>query len=61
VDNYATIGRKELITGRDGIKRTKISVEGGYQGLEGCFEWIVEADKSVNHRLFLPNPLEGGK
>lgn len=56
VDNYANLGRKELITGRDGITRIKVSLEGGYQGQEGCFEWIVESDKLVNHRLFIPNP-----
>lgn len=54
VDNYADIGQKELIVGKDGHIRTKISVEGGYQGRDGTFEWILESDDFVNHRLFVP-------
>jgi len=28
--------------------------EGSYKGQDGCFEWIVENDKTINHRLFMP-------
>jgi len=56
VDNYANFGQKELIKGNDGFNRVKISLDGGYKGLDGYFEWIIEVDKSVNHRLFIPNP-----
>ena len=56
VDNYAGLGKTELIKGKDGITRVKISLKGGYKGQEGCFEWILEPDKSVNHRIFSPNP-----
>ena len=52
VDNYATFGQKELIKGRDGITRVKISLEGSYKGQDGYFEWIIESNKSVNHRIF---------
>jgi len=54
VDNYASLGSKELITGRDGISRIKVSLSGNYQGKDGHFEWIIESNKMVNHRLFLP-------
>jgi RHS repeat-associated protein len=56
VDNYAKLGQKELITGADGISRMKISLAGSYQGKQGFFEWIIEANKSVNHRIFNPKP-----
>ena len=56
VDNYAGLGQKELIKGKDGISRLKISLEGSYKDQEGHFEWILESDQSVNHRLFIPNP-----
>jgi hypothetical protein len=56
VDNYAGLGKTELIKGKDGLTRVKISVEGGYKGQEGYFEWILESDTSVNHRIFIPNP-----
>jgi hypothetical protein len=56
VDNYAGYGRVESITGRDGITRTKVTLPGGYQNKEGHFEWIIETDNTINHRLFIPNP-----
>ncbi|WP_098038561.1 hypothetical protein, partial [Estrella lausannensis] len=55
VDNYAKFGRADLLIGRDGKIRTRVSLPGGYQGREGCFEWIIEADKTINHRLFVPH------
>ena len=54
VDNYANLGQRELIKGKDGINRIRVSLDGGYKGSDGCFEWIIESDKSVNHRLFVP-------
>ena len=56
VDNYASLGSKELIVGKDGIGRIKISLPGGYRGKEGYFEWIIENNNTINHRLFVPNP-----
>lgn len=56
VDNYANLGAEELICGRDGVNRLRISLKGGYQELDGHFEWIIEADKSINHRLFVVDP-----
>lgn len=56
VDNYANLGQREIIRGRDGIHRLKINLDGGYKGQNGHFEWIIETDKSVNHRLFVPHP-----
>lgn len=55
VDNYASFGQRRLITGRDGLTRTKITLDGGYKGRDGHFEWIIETDSSVNHRLFIPS------
>jgi hypothetical protein len=26
----------------------KVSLEGGYKGQDGCFEWIVETNKLIN-------------
>jgi hypothetical protein len=55
VDNYAGFGRQELFKGGDGIERIKIVLGGEYRGIDGHFEWIIEPDKSVNHRLFNTN------
>lgn len=56
VDNYAGLGKKEFILGRDGLNRTKIMLEGGYKGQNGYFEWIIEANDTINHRIFIPTP-----
>lgn len=55
VDNYAQLGRRQTFIGGDGVSRVKVSLDGGYFGKEGHFEWIIEPNKSVNHRLFVPN------
>lgn len=56
VDNFAGDGVKNLIRGGDGVLRTKIELHGSYRGRYGVFEWIVEPDNTVNHRLFRPDP-----
>ena len=53
VDNYGGLGKIETITGGDKIVRTKVSIDGGYKGREGVFEYIIEPDGiTVNHRFF---------
>ena len=52
VDNYAKYGKINKITGRDGIYRTKINLDGSFRGNKGSFEWIIEPDNSINHRIF---------
>ncbi|MCG8422128.1 MAG: hypothetical protein MJE77_29750, partial [Proteobacteria bacterium] len=55
VDNFAGQGTRTTIKGGDGVVRTKVELRGGYKGKEGIFEWIIEPDKTVNHRLFVPD------
>ncbi len=38
------------------MSRTKIELDGSYNGQQGHFEWIVEPNGTVNHRLFVPKP-----
>jgi len=52
VDNYAQYGQKQVLLGGDNISRLEIRLPGGYQGKEGFFEWIIEPNQEVNHRLF---------
>ena len=54
-DNFARQGTTRQITGRDGIVRTKVELRGDYRGKQGTFEWILESDGSINHRLFVPD------
>ena len=55
VDNFAADGTQSTITGGDRIVRTKIELRGAYRGKDGTFEWIIEPDKTINHRIFKPN------
>jgi hypothetical protein len=52
VDNYAKYGKIDKIIGKEGISRTRIRLKGSYKKKEGFFEWIIEPDNSINHRLF---------
>ena len=54
VDGFAGIGKKTKFTGGDGVVRTRIELNGNYRGKDGYFEWIVEPNKQVNHRKFIP-------
>ena len=56
VDTFGNQGKTTLITGGDGIIRTKVEIPGSYDGKSGIFEYIIEPDGiTVNHRLFQPN------
>lgn len=53
VDGFSGLGKKSMIIGGDGVKRTKIELQGSYRGKDGHFEWIIEPNKNVNHRKFI--------
>jgi RHS repeat-associated protein len=53
IDRYAIkYGEKTIINGADGIKRTRIILPGSINGRNGVYEWIVEPNGMINHRLF---------
>ncbi|TXL02528.1 hypothetical protein BMR09_16700, partial [Methylococcaceae bacterium CS3] len=52
IDTQANTATVRKITGGDGIKRTKIELPGSINGKDGNFSWIIEPDKTVNHRQF---------
>lgn len=49
-------GQLSKLTGRDGVVRDMLKIPGEYRGKEGNFEFIKEADGSINHRLFRADP-----
>ena len=53
VDNYAKYGKQETILGKDGIERLRVTLKGGYEKKDGSFEWIIEPNKMINHRMFI--------
>jgi hypothetical protein len=55
VTGFADAGKVKQITGGDGVVREMLEIPGGYKGKDGTFEFIKEADGSINHRLFKPN------
>ena len=55
VDNFGGLGKVRNIVGGDGVMRTKVEISGAYRGKSGIFEYIIESDGYINHRLFKPN------
>ncbi len=47
-------GNVTTITGGDGVTRQILRIPGDYGDKKGVFEFIKEADGSINHRLFRP-------
>lgn len=54
VDNFGSSGKITPLTGGDGVVRTKLEINGSLNGKNGIFEYIIEPNNSVNHRLFKP-------
>ena len=52
IDKQADAASVKKITGGDGIGRTKVELPGNINGKDGNFSWIIEPDKTVNHRQF---------
>lgn len=56
VKAFQDAGQVSKITGGDGVARDMLKIPGEYRGKQGAFEFIKEADGSINHRLFRPTP-----
>ncbi|WP_314576035.1 hypothetical protein [Enterococcus gilvus] len=54
VDAFGSEGKISKRTGGDGIVRTKVEISGAYKGKNGIFEYIIEPNGNINHRLFKP-------
>ncbi len=54
VKNFQSSGTVSEITGGDGLVRQMLKIPGEYRGRGGNFEFIKEADGTINHRLFKP-------
>ena len=54
VENYQSAGTIEFIMGNDGKIYQKLSIPGFYNGTDGVFEFIKDANGIINHRLFRP-------
>lgn len=55
VTAFEKYGVRSIIKGGDGVEREMLRIPGAYKGKDGFFEFIKEADGSINHRLFRPN------
>jgi hypothetical protein len=61
IDNYAGQAQKFPLKGGDGITRDLYQIEGSLNGKQVVFEWIVDPDKGVTHRLFIEGVEVTGK
>jgi hypothetical protein len=55
IDKLAGRGKVTQFKGGDGVTRTKVELRGPHDGKNGTFEWIIEPDRTINHRLFRPD------
>ena len=56
VGAFERAGTVRTITGGDGVVRQMLEIPGSYGGRNGVFQFIKEADGTINHRLFVPGP-----
>ena len=56
VKAFESSGVITTIKGGDGVTRQILKIPGEYGSKKGFFEFIKEADGTINHRLFRPNP-----
>ena len=61
IDNYAGKAKSFPLKGGDGKTRTLYQISGGLNDKKGVFEWIVDSEKGVTHRRFIPNGKITGK
>lgn len=61
IDNYAGKAKKFSIKGGDGKIRKLYQIQGSLNGKSGVFEWILDNEKGVTHRRFIPNGKITGK
>jgi len=59
VDKFAGSGTVSNITGGDGVTRRMLEIPGSYakssgRWMDGVFQYIKEADGTINHRFFVP-------
>lgn len=57
-DNHAAQGKSFAFVGGDGKVRSGIETPGSYNGKNGTFQWTVEPNKDVNHRLFVSDQMK---
>ena len=55
VKAFEEMGKVTWRRSGDGIFRKWIEIPGGYKGKEGFFEFLVEPNGTINHRIFNPN------
>ena len=48
-------GKVKTITGGDGITRKLLEIPGSYRCKTGFFQYIIESNNTINHRIFIPS------
>lgn len=53
IDDFGGYGVQTTIKGKDEVTRTLLRISGSINGKVGFFEYIYDANKICNHRLFV--------
>jgi hypothetical protein len=61
VTNVNSVFKSFLVKGGDKKTRSLYQIEGSLNGKKGIFEWILDPEKGVTHRRFIPNGKITGK
>jgi filamentous hemagglutinin len=56
VTAFEGAGTVRSITGGDGVVRQMLEIPGSYGRRDGVFQFIKDADGTINHRQFVPGP-----
>lgn len=54
IDSIATKNDVSKMTGGDGTVRTLVEMQGNVNGKPDVFQYIIEPNGTINHRLFMP-------
>jgi hypothetical protein len=52
---FERLGTVKNITGGDGVVRQMLEIPGGQYGKDGVYQFIKNADGTINHRIFVPS------
>jgi hypothetical protein len=57
IDEEARYATVRPLRGNDRSTKTLVSLSGAVNCTSGAYEWIINPDRTINHRFFNPTPM----